>query len=289
MKLEEMEKRFCEITNLDVTLSTFPFYKSTHKEQKQETIEEFNKKYGFVPTPIFLVDAMICMEQKKISPSSITCDFCAGCGQYTIRLLRYLRFVYKNKFMDVDGFLRNNHYMTELQLSNCACLVYIFGPNINLYVGDSMNLKYSDEEDKGILFFNKDKKIWEQKEAVNNLIFKYEDNLNALVDVFKNYNKIEEEIEHEITVSMKLERYEKIAKYYNKKDEQVEVITVEKVPEVVKQIKEQDKPKEEVKVVKEDKPKKQTKPKKKSIGNNTKEEADDFFGMFGGLKPLKGT
>lgn len=290
MTLEQIEQRFCEVAKLDIGLTVFPIKKEDYKEQKQETIKELSKKYGFVPTPIFLVDTMICMEMKNLKATSTTCDFCAGVGQYTIRLLRYLY----NKFqIDVEDFLKNNHYITELQAENCAALVYTFGPNINLYVGDSMNLKYSDEEDKGILFFDEKNKKWFNDPLIDKLLIKetFNSNREFLSYLFNNYKDKNKIIEY-IT---KIKNGEIVAK--PKEEKQVEVITVEKVPEVVKQIKEQDKPKEEfkleqeevkeekVKVVKETKPKKQA---KKGIGNNTKEEADDFFGMFGGLKPLKG-
>lgn len=252
MTLEQIEQRFCETAKLNVDLSIFPFKKDTYKEQKQETIKELSKKFGFVPTPIFLVDAMICMEIKNIKADSITCDFCSGIGQYTIRLLRYL----KNKFdIDVEDFLTNNHYMTELQPENCAALVYIFGPKINLYVGDSMNLKYSTEEDKGILFFNDKTKIWEHNTLIDGLLTKETFNTNKqfLSFIFNNYkdsNKIVKFVNKIKSGEIELEK--------NEEDEHIEEITVEKVPEVVEQIKAQDKPKkiitpkeEQIKVVKE--------------------------------------
>ena len=280
MTLEDIERRFKECTKLsNIDLVQFPILKKDYKQQKQETIEELNKKFGFVPTPIFLVDTMIVMEQKNITKNSTTCDYCAGCGQYTVRLLRYL----KNKFdIDVEQFLTNNHYLTELQSENCAALVYIFGPRINLYVGDSMNLKYSTEEDKGIVFFNDKTKVWEHNKLIDTLLTKETFNTNKqfLSFIFNNYkdtNKIVEFVNKIKSGEIELKK--------NEEDEHVEEITVEKVPEVIEQIKEQNKPKEEVKVVKETKPKKQA---KKGIGNNTKEEAEDFFNMFGGLKPLKG-
>ena len=276
MLLEDIEKRFCKCINLDLDLTKFPFTKYTEKEQKQETIDELSKKFGFVPTPIFLVDEMIEMEQDNLTKDSITCDFCAGCGQYSVRLLRYLY----NKFqIDVEDFLKNNHYITELQAENCAALVYTFGPNINLYVGDSMNLKYSDEEDKGILFFDEKNKKWENNSLIDKLLTKKNINTNkeVLSYIFNNYKHSKKILDY-------IQNYD--FEGYKKKQEeekQVEVITVEKVPEVIEQIKEPVKEK-----IKEDKPKKQTKPKKKGIGNNTKEEADDFFNMFGGLGKLKG-
>lgn len=236
MTLEQIEQRFCETAKLEMDLTVFPIKKEDYKEQKQETIKELSKKYGFVPTPIFLVDTMICMEMKNLKTSSTTCDFCAGVGQYSVRLLRYLY----NKFqIDVENFLKNNHYITELQAENCAALVYTFGSNINLYVGDSMNLKYSDENDKGILFFDEKNKKWFNDKVIDALLTKetFNSNREFLSYLFNNYkdkNKIIEYVN-------KIKSGE--IKPKEKEERQVEVITIEKVPEVIKQIKAQDKPK----------------------------------------------
>lgn len=280
MTIDELENRFSECTKLDFSLVQFPIHREDYKEQKQETIKELSDKYGYVPTPIFLVDEMIEMEQDNLSKDSITCDFCAGCGQYTIRLLRYLY----NKFqIDVEDFLKNNHYMTELQAENCAALVYTFGTNINLYVGDSMNLKYSDEDDKGILFFDEKNKKWFNDKVIDALLTKetFNSNREFLSYLFNNYKDKQKIVEY----VNKIKSGE--IKPKEKEEKQVEVITIEKVPEVIEQIKEpikeeikEDKPKEEVKVTKEVKPKKQV---KKSIGNNTKEEANEMFNFA----PLK--
>lgn len=186
MTINELENRFSECTKLDFSLVQFPIHREDYKEQKQETIKELSDKYGYVPTPIFLVDEMIEMEQDNLTKDSITCDFCAGCGQYTIRLLRYLY----NKFnINVEDFLKNNHYITELQAENCAALVYTFGTNINLYVGDSMNLKYSDEDDKGILFFDEKNKKWFNDKVIDALLTKSDiaTNREFLSYLFNNY------------------------------------------------------------------------------------------------------
>lgn len=283
MTLKDIEQRFCEITKLNLDLSIFPFKKDTYKEQKQETIKELSKKFGFVPTPIFLVDVMICMEIKNLSVDSITCDFCSGVGQYSIRLLRYL----KNKFnIDVEQFLINNHYLTELQPENCAALVYIFGPKINLYVGDSMNLKYSTEDDRGIVFFNDKTKVWEHNKLIDALLSKETFNTNKqfLSFIFHNYkdsNKIVEFVNKIKSGEIDLKK--------NEEDQHVEEITVEKVPEVIEQINKPTKEEvnKEVKIV-EIKPKKvipskSKKQVKKKIGDNTKEEANLMFNF----KPLK--
>ena len=253
--LEDIEKRFCECTKLsNKGIEVFPIKKpKDFSVQKQETIKELSDKYGFVPTPLYLVDVMIAGRQDELNVDSSTCDFCAGCGQYTIRLLRYL----KNKFdIDVENFLTNNHYLTELQPENCAALVYIFGPKINLYVGDSMNLKYSTEQDKGIVFFNEKTKVWEHNKLFDALLTKETFNTNKqfLSFIFNNYkdsNKIVEFVNKIKSGEIELKKNEEDEKH-------VEEITVENVPEVIEQIKAQDKPKkiitpkkEKVEVIKE--------------------------------------
>lgn len=183
--LEEIEKRFKECTELtDIDLSKTPIKKTDFKEQKQKTIKELSDRFGFVPTPIFLVDAMIYMKYKDINETTTTCDLCAGCGQYTIRLLRMLNNI---KHIDPIQFLEKNHTITELQLRNCSALVYIFGPNINLYCGDSLNLKYSNEADEGILFFDEKEKIWKKNEIIDQLLEKniVKNNIKILNSIFE--------------------------------------------------------------------------------------------------------
>lgn len=73
-------------------------------------------------------------------------------------------------------------------MESCAKLVYIFGPDINLYAGDSLKLEYSDENDKGILFFNEETKKWYNNKLVDELIHKdiVKNNLKLLIFVFEN-------------------------------------------------------------------------------------------------------
>lgn len=77
------------------------------------------------------------------------------------------------------------HYFTEFQFSNVAKLVYIFGPNINVYAGDSLNMKYAKDEDKGLLFFNEKLKSWLNIPDLQPEVEKRKDDLDALVTLFK--------------------------------------------------------------------------------------------------------
>ena len=76
------------------------------------------------------------------------------------------------------------HYFTEFQFSNVAKLIYIFGPSINVYVGDSLNMKYSGEDESGLLFFNPKIKKWVNLPNLLPYIEPIKDDLNALVALF---------------------------------------------------------------------------------------------------------
>lgn len=184
--ITEIEKRFKEVTQLaDINLSKYPIKKDDYDNQQQKTSKEAAKERGYITTPIFLVDAMIALKYKELTPELQTCDLCAGeAGQFTVRLMRMLY----NKFhMDVKEWLKNNHTLIELNLSACAKLVYIYGPNINLYCGDALKINLVGEEDTGIIFFNGSE--WKSNKLINELLqYKVVQNSIKLLDfIFNNY------------------------------------------------------------------------------------------------------
>ena len=191
MTIDQMEKRFKEIADLhNIDLTKSLIRKSDYQIQQVKTRKEKSKKFGEVFTPLFLVDIMILMKFKEMTPETKTCDLCSGYGQFTIRMMRMLY----NKFhMNVEEWLKNIHTLTELQMESCAKLVYVFGPDINLYAGDSLKLEHSDENDKGILFFNEETKKWYNNELVDELIhIKYvKNNLKLLTFIFENNQNFE--------------------------------------------------------------------------------------------------
>ena len=186
MTIDQIEKRFKEITELhDIDLTKSLIKKADYKVQQVKTRKEKSKNFGEVFTPLFLVDIMILMKFNEMTPETKTCDLCSGYGQFTIRMMRMLY----NKFhMNVEEWLNNVHTLTELQMESCAKLVYIFGPDINLYAGDSLKLEHSDENDKGILFFNEETKKWYNNELVDELIHikRVKNNLQLLTFIFEN-------------------------------------------------------------------------------------------------------
>ena len=191
MKISEIEQRFKEVTGLvDLDLSTPHFQKGDNQQQK--TTKEEYKEFGFVCTPLWLVDEMLAPYMDTLTFDSKTCDACAGCGQFSIRLMRK----FHNKLIGmgvsdekaekfiVEHWLKRNHYFTEFQFSNVAKLVYVFGPDINVYAGDSLNMKHSGDNDSGILFFNKKGKRWDNIPGLHDMLVKLKDDLPALLLTF---------------------------------------------------------------------------------------------------------
>ena len=190
--IESIESRFKEVTGLThLDLSTPHFAKGDN--QQQSTTKEEYKLYGYVTTPLWLVDEMLEPQIPNLTLTSTTCDACAGCGQFTIRLMRKLY----NKFRSMGVvkekldcwiekvWLPKLHYFTEFQFSNVAKLIYIFGTQINVYAGDSLNMKYAKDADKGLLFFNEKRKSWLNIPNLNSEVLKRKDDLDALVTLFK--------------------------------------------------------------------------------------------------------
>ena len=190
-KIEPIESRFKEVTGLmHLDLSVPHFSKGDNQQQK--TSKSDFKNFGWVCTPLWLVDEMLEPEIPNLTLTSTTCDACAGCGQFSIRLMRKLH----DKFIKMGVpeqkvnawitkvWLPKLHYFTEFQFSNVAKLIYIFGPNINVYVGDSLNMRFSGENESGLLFFNPKEKKWVNLPNLMTHILPIKDDLNALIQLF---------------------------------------------------------------------------------------------------------
>lgn len=140
-----IESRYKKISNLNADMSVFPIKANQITQVKTDIAK--SKEFGEVFTPLWLVDMMI--SQTKIKSQEIkTLDLCAGYGQFSIRLMRY----FYNKFdknFDLKVFLKN-HYFSELQLISCYKLLWIFGKQINLFIGDATKLHLLPEDAEGI-------------------------------------------------------------------------------------------------------------------------------------------
>lgn len=192
MKMADIESRFKEVTGLThLDLSKEHFEKGD--EQQQKTTREEAREFGYVTTPIWLVDEMVESHIKTLTPDSTTCDACCGCGQFSIRIMRKFWYHLVKRGIDqkkaeifmVEHWLKKNHWFTEFQFSTIAKLIYIFGPDINVYVGDSLNLKYSGDSDYGILFFSNKSKRWFNIPGLKEILAKEKDNLKTLEKAFK--------------------------------------------------------------------------------------------------------
>ena len=181
MNIEASEFRFKEVTGLNDLDLSVPHFAKGDGQQQSTTKTEF-KKFGYVCSPLWLVDEMIESEIGNLTIDSTTCDACAGCGQFTIRMMRKLKLRFPE--MDVEKWLSERHYFTEFQFSNVAKLIYIFGTNINVYAGDSLNMKYAKDEDKGLLFFNEKRKSWLNIPNLQPEVERKKDNLTGLVTLF---------------------------------------------------------------------------------------------------------
>lgn len=194
MTIEEIENRFKQISNLgDIDLSASLIKKEDYQKQQANTDKKKSDQFGEVFTPLYLVDIMLYSRLQGINENSFTCDLCGGYGQFTIRLMRIL---YNKYHMNVEEWLKNQHTFTEIQAESCAKLIYIFGPDITLYCGDTKNITDQDEG-RGIFFFNEATKKWEHDEWVDKIIQKQtiKNNKDYLTFVFNNYkdrNKLAE-------------------------------------------------------------------------------------------------
>ena len=188
-----IESRFKEVTGLMHLDLLVPHF-SKGDNQQQKTSKSDYRNFGYVTTPLWLVDEMLEPEMGNLTLTSTTCDACAGCGQFSIRLMRKLH----DKFIKMGiveekvnawitkVWLPKLHYFTEFQFSNVAKLIYIFGPNINVYVGDSLNMRFSSNEntESGLLFFNSKEKKWVNLPNLMTHILPIKDDLNALIQLF---------------------------------------------------------------------------------------------------------
>lgn len=155
--IADYERRFKEVANLDGDLTIYPLDQNNPDHHLQvKTNKEKSNEHGEVFTPLWLVDKMIGQAQLKTgNKDRATLDLCAGYGQFSIRLMRAKCEAVKsfNK-AHIEKFLTETHSFAEFQLSSCYKLLYIFGANINLFIGDARKLTELKDTDKGVLFYD---------------------------------------------------------------------------------------------------------------------------------------
>lgn len=169
MSVEEIEKRFLKISGIDCDLKKFPLSPDDIKKNIKTNKEKSNQ-YGEVFTPLWLVDKMILKATiEKLHQSKSTLDLCAGWGQFTIRMIRALSNY--DKDFDVYKWLKENHTFIELQLESAYKLLTIFGTDINLLIGDALQIEKVNKWNEINYFDNYWKHIpqeWLKNESVNN-------------------------------------------------------------------------------------------------------------------------
>lgn len=167
MIVEDIEKRFLEVSGILCDMTKFPLCESDITNNIKIDKEKSNK-YGEVFTPLWLVDKMILKSTvEKLHKSESTLDLCAGWGQFTIRMIRALANYDKN--FDVNKWLIENHTFIEMQLESSYKLLYIFGIDINLLIGDALEIKKVRKWD-GINYFDGYWKIIEKQWLSKNMI-----------------------------------------------------------------------------------------------------------------------
>lgn len=184
--VEEMEKRFLEVSGLDLDLSVFPLDESTNSQMKVD--KEKSDQFGEVFTPLWLVDKMILKAGvKKLHESKSTLDLCAGYGQFTIRMIRSLA-NYDPDF-DVLRWLKENHTFIELQLESAYKILYVFGTDINLLIGDSLKIKEVIKWD-GVNYFDNYWKSISSKWLKNEIVNCEETFVRRFLEKFKEKQKV---------------------------------------------------------------------------------------------------
>jgi hypothetical protein len=151
--VEDIESRFKDVANLDGDLSLVPIPKEFHLQVKTNKVK--SDSFGEVFTPLWLVDSMLerVSEYDWRNADKVTLDLCAGYGQFSVRMIRKKFHLLGEKF-DIKKFLFKKHYFSELQLSSCYKLLHVFSPKINLFIGDSKELKSLPEDCHGIYYYN---------------------------------------------------------------------------------------------------------------------------------------
>jgi len=161
--IADYERRFKEVANLDGDLTIYPLDQNNPDHHLQvKTNKEKSDAHGEVFTPLWLVDKMVGQAQLKTgNKDRTTLDLCAGYGQFSIRLMRAKCNAVKsfNK-SHIEKFLTETHHFAEFQLSSCYKLLYIFGANINLFIGDARELPKLKDESKGVWVYSDADSKW---------------------------------------------------------------------------------------------------------------------------------
>jgi hypothetical protein len=154
--VSDIEKHFKHFAHIDSKKNLEPF--PLKEEIANIAInKEKSKEFSEVFTPLWLVDQMIGQVEFD-HYNTTTLDLCAGYGQFSVRMMRYLHNTFS--YGDVREFLKHNHAFSELQLSSCYKILRIFGDQITLFIGDSTHLNKLPENANGLWVYIEEYKYW---------------------------------------------------------------------------------------------------------------------------------
>lgn len=193
--INNIEKRFLEIAGIDCDLNKFPLEKEDCPQIEKD--KEKSNLHGEVFTPLWLVDKMILKAADSLKKAKTTHDLCTGYGQFTIRMLRFLANNKKNFSPNI--WLKKTHSFSEYQISSVYKLLYIFGVDINLFIGDAKQLDKLKDIDNGVLFYSPVRKKWFNITKIIKTIFDNQNkySIKAEERFVKKFNKIKEDKEKE--------------------------------------------------------------------------------------------
>lgn len=144
MTLQELEAHFKHAAGIppDTDLSLFPL-----TDHVGFNVRETEKNQnGEVFTPLQIVDRMILKAAPK--PNQFNLDLCAGWGQFTIRILRYLTNTYPD--FNISDYLTNWHWFNEINPESVKLLQEVFGPAINIAAGPAEYLNQYPSDANGV-------------------------------------------------------------------------------------------------------------------------------------------
>ena len=193
MNITDIEKRFLEIAGYTCDLTNFSLHIDDCPQVKND--KDKSDLHGEVFTPLWMVDKMILKSPDSLKDAENTLDLCSGYGQFTVRMLRFL--INNTENFDKEYWLKEIHSFNEYQLSSACKLLYIFGTDINLFIGDAQKLPQLKDTDYGVLLYSKEAKKWSKI-------------TEDIKEIFVNVNKYSKELEN--TFIEKLNKMEEVIK-----------------------------------------------------------------------------
>jgi len=153
--LSQIENRFLEVAGFKGDLTVASITKDNNMQVAVN--KEKSDLHGEVFTPLWLVDKML----DRVSPAEWKCltrttfDLCSGYGQFTVRMLRR-RYSYLGERLNISRMLSEYHLFAEIQPSSCFRLLYVFGTDIRLLIGDVSKMgELPDNAEQGIWVYEK--------------------------------------------------------------------------------------------------------------------------------------